>query len=50
MYSSLRVESAETFKAEDKEWILGQVHSKHGSCEAFDTKLKLQVGGGLALQ
>ena len=43
VYSSLHVESAETFKKQDKEWILGQVRHKHGSCEAFDTKLKLQV-------
>jgi hypothetical protein len=43
VYSSLRVESADCFSTADKEWILGQVRSKHGSCEAFDTKLKLQV-------
>ncbi len=47
MYSTLHVESAETFKDEDKQWIMTQIRQKHTSCEAFDMKLKLQVSAQL---
>ncbi len=47
MYSTLHVESAETFKDEDKKWIMTQIIEKHTSCEAFDMKLKLQVSAKL---
>jgi hypothetical protein len=42
------VESAETFKDEDKQWIMTQIRQKHTSCEAFDMKLKLQVSAQLS--
>ncbi len=47
MYSTLHVESAVTFKDEDKQWIMTQIRQKHSSCEAFDMKLKLQVSAQL---
>jgi hypothetical protein len=43
LFAGIRVEGAEAYSAADKAMILDAVTSQHGSCEAFDTNLKLQV-------
>ena len=44
LVSGIRVEESQAFSADDKAMILRTVREQHGSCEAFNTKLKLQVG------
>ena len=40
---TLDVEKAQCLKSEDKEMILSNIQSHHGSCAEFDTALKLQL-------
>ena len=43
VFSTLDVAAAQTLYARDKEMILAGVVAQHGSTQAFDEKLKLQV-------